>query len=99
MLRREFLKLIGFTALSIGTGIGFAGCSGSGSSGGEFKPSNPVSTGYKLIYPDWTKPVPERVISHIIEAGKRAIDIRAPGDLTAYVICDGEKIEVPIYNV
>ena len=77
---RGFLKLIGFTALSIGTGIGFAGCSGSSSSGGGFEPSapNPVSTGYKLIHPDWTKPVPDDVIPHIIEIGKKGFDVFAP---------------------
>ena len=78
MLRREFLKLIGFTVLSIGTGIGFAGCSGSSSSGGGFEPSNPVSTGYKLIYPDWTKEVPDDVIPHIIEIGRKCIEVYAP---------------------
>ena len=73
--RREFLKLIGFTALSIGAGVGFAGCSEQNNAG--YKPSvpNPLNTGYKLIYPEWTKPVPDDVIPHIIEIGKVGIDV------------------------
>lgn len=73
-------------ALSIGTGVGFAGCS----SPSGFEPSSPQNTGYKLIYPDWTKPVPDDVIPHIIEIGKKYIEVWAPGDLT----CNTDREEV-----
>ncbi len=53
LTRRDFLKLLGFTALSIGTGVGFAGCSGGGASGQndiEFKPpsESPLGSDYRL---------------------------------------------------
>jgi len=91
--RREFIKFVGFATLSAFAGVGFAGCSGQGQT--EFKPSTsntpntPQNTGYKLIYPDWTKPVPDDVISHIIEIGRKYIEVWAPGAL----VCDVEGIE------
>lgn len=56
---------------------------------------NPFSSGYKLIYPDWTKPVPDDVIPHIIEIGKVGIDVQAPGDATAFVLERWDKNEAP----
>ena len=77
LTRRDFLKGMFLLALSIGTGVGFAGCS----SPSGFEPSSPQNTGYRLIYPDWTKPVPDDVIPHIIEIGKKYIHVFAPGYL------------------
>jgi len=80
--RRDFIKFVGFATLSAFAGVGFADCSGQSQT--EFKPSTsntpntPQNTGYKLIYPDWTKPVPDDVIPHIIEIGKKGFDVFAP---------------------
>jgi len=101
--RREFIKFVGFATLSAFAGVGFAGCSESGSSGGKFEPSTsntsntPQNTGYKLIYPDWTKPVPDDVIPHIIEIGRKYIEVWAPGALTCYI--KGEEADIPAYMV
>ena len=96
LTRRDFLKMIGITALTL-AGVGFAGCSSRGSGSVEFKPQNPLQSGYRLIYPENSKPVPDDVIPHIEEIGKKYFEVWAPGDLTCYI--KGRKEDIPSTEV
>ncbi len=84
--RRECVCYIISLLGSIFVGVCFGGCSSKGSEENiEFKPQNPLQAGYKLIYPENTKPVPDDVIPHIVEIGKKYFEVWAPGDLTCYI--------------
>ena len=101
LTRRDFLKMIGITALTL-AGVGFAGCSSRGSGSVEFKPQNPLQSGYRLIYPENSKPVPDDVIPHIEEIGKKYFEVWAPGDMNALIKDESSKKghrEIPLTAV
>ncbi len=97
LTRRDLLKKIGITVLTL-AGVGFAGCSSKVSESIEFKSQNPLQSGYKLISPENSKPVPSySTLQPVIQIGKeRGFEVYAPGDIDCYVKGKGE---IPIGRV
>ena len=96
LTRRDFLKMIGITALTL-AGVGFAGCSSRGSGSVEFKPQNPLQSGYKLLVCFENAPEPpNNVILDIEEiGGKRGFEAYPPYELTCAIRVNGKFKYVP----
>ena len=96
--RRDFLRMVGLATLSL-AGVGFAGCSSKGSreNNVEFKPQNPLQSGYKLIPLPNAPEAPDNVTHDIIEIGKKGFYVYSPGDISCYV--RGIDGDIPIEEV